>query len=53
MLVHVSIKMNPKMKKALEKLAESEYTSVSGLMKKAAGKLLKEHGVDWREEKDE
>jgi hypothetical protein len=53
MLVHVSIKMDPKMKEALEKLAKSEYTSVSGLMKKAAEKLLQEHGIDWREKKSD
>jgi predicted DNA-binding protein len=51
MLVNVSIKMPPKMKKALEKLAEKEFTTVSGLLKKAAEKYLQEHGIDWRKEK--
>ncbi len=50
MLVNVSIKMVPKMKKALEKLAEKEFTSVSGILKKAAEKYLKDNGIDWREE---
>ena len=36
------------MKKALENLAEREFTSVSGLLKKAAEKLLQEHGINWR-----
>ena len=49
----ISIKVDPRMKKALEKLAEKEFTSVSGLLKKGAEKVLQEHGVDWREEKDE
>jgi len=40
------------MKKALEKLAEKEFSSVSGILKKAAEKHLQEHGIDWREEED-
>ncbi len=46
----VTVKMPPAMKAALEKLAEKEFTSVSGLLKKAAEKILQEHGLDWREE---
>ena len=51
MLVNVTIKMPPEMKKALEKLAEKEFSSVSGILKKAAEKHLLEQGVDWREKK--
>ncbi|MBN1849410.1 MAG: ribbon-helix-helix protein, CopG family [Deltaproteobacteria bacterium] len=47
--MHVSIKMPPEMKKALEKQAEKEFTSISSLLKKAAEKYLQEHGVNWRE----
>ena len=36
MLVNVTIKMPPNMKKAIEKLAETEFSSVSGILKKAA-----------------
>jgi hypothetical protein len=50
MLINVTVKMPTEMKKALEALAEKEFTSVSGLLKKAAEKYLQEHGVDWREE---
>jgi Arc/MetJ-type ribon-helix-helix transcriptional regulator len=53
MLVNVTVKMPPNMKAALEKLAEKEFTSVSGLLKKAAEKILQEHGIDWREEGEE
>jgi len=53
MLVNVSIKMPPEMKDALEKLAEKEFSSVSGLLKKAAEKLLQEHGIDWRKEEED
>jgi predicted DNA-binding protein len=51
MLMHISIKVPPEMKTALEKQAEKEFTSVSGLLKKAAEKYLREQGVDWKEEK--
>jgi predicted transcriptional regulator len=51
MLVNVTIKMPPEMKKALEKLAEKEFSSVSGILKKAAEKYLLEHEIDWRDKK--
>ena len=48
MLVNVTIKMPPDMKKALEKLAEKEFSSVSGILKKSAEKYLLENEIDWR-----
>ena len=48
MLVNVTVKMPPNMKKALEKLAKQEFSSVSGILKKAAEKFLVEHDIDWR-----
>jgi Arc/MetJ-type ribon-helix-helix transcriptional regulator len=45
----VTVKMPAKMKAALEELADREFTSSSGLIKKAVEKLLLEHGIDWRE----
>lgn len=48
--MNVTVKMPPEMKKALEKLAENEFSSVSGILKKAAEKYLQEHGIDWRKE---
>jgi predicted transcriptional regulator len=48
MLVNVTVKMPPEMKKALEKLADKEFSSVSGILKKASEKYLKENGIDWR-----
>jgi predicted transcriptional regulator len=44
----ISIKTDPRMKKALEQLAEREFSSVSGILKKAAEKYLLEHDIDWR-----
>jgi hypothetical protein len=37
------------MKLALQELAEREFSSTSGLTKKAAEKLLLEYGINWRE----
>jgi predicted transcriptional regulator len=51
MLVNVTIKMPPEMKKALQKLAEKEFSSVSGILKKAAEKYLLEQGINWRDKK--
>ena len=48
MLVNVTVKMPPEMKKALEELAEKEFSSVSGILKKSAEKYLIENGIDWR-----
>lgn len=47
-----SIKLDPRMKKALERLAKKEFTSVASLLKKGAEKVLEENGIDWRKEKD-
>jgi hypothetical protein len=45
----ISIKVDPRMKKALEVRAELEFSSVSGILKKAAEKYLLEHNINWRE----
>ena len=50
MLVNVTIKMPPEMNKALEKIAEKEFSSVTGILKKAAEMYLLDQGIDWREE---
>jgi len=49
----ISIKADPRMKKALEKLAKQEFSSVSGILKKAAEKYMLENGIDWREDDTE
>ena len=48
--MNVTVKMPPEMKKALEKQAEKEFSSVSGILKKAAERYLQDQGVDWRRE---
>ena len=44
--MNVTVKMPPQMKKALEELAEKEFSSVSGILKKAAEKYLQDHDID-------
>ena len=44
----LSIKIDPKMKRALEELAENEFSPVSTIVKKAIDKYLQEQGIDWR-----
>ena len=52
MLTNLTIKIDPKMKEALQKQAKKDFCSVSGLMKRAAAQYLKERGVDWENEKE-
>jgi predicted transcriptional regulator len=51
MLIMVNIRIDPRMKAALEKLAEKQFISMSAVIKQAIEKHLQEHGIDWREEK--
>lgn len=53
MLEDVTVKMPPKLKMALVRLAEKELSSVSGILKKSAELYLKENGIDWRKESEE
>jgi predicted transcriptional regulator len=47
----ITLKIDPRMKKALKELADKQFISVSAAVKQAIEKHLKEHGVDWRKEK--
>ena len=47
----LSIKIDPKMKKALEELAEEEFSPVSTIVRKAIDKYLRENGKNWRDKK--
>ena len=49
----LSIKIDPRMKKAVEKLAEKEFSPVTTIVKKALDKYLREEGIDWRKESEE
>jgi predicted transcriptional regulator len=45
-----SIKLDPNMKQALEKLAKEQFVPVTSLIKQAIAKYLEEQGIDWRKE---
>ena len=48
-----SIKLDPRMKKALTKLAEQQMIPVTSVIKQAIDKHLKEYDIDWREDDPE
>ena len=51
-LIMISLKIDPLMKQALEKLAKEQFNSISGILKRAADEYLKRHNIDWRDEDD-
>ena len=52
MQIMLSIKLDPRMKAALKKVADKQFISVSAVVKQAVEKYLQEHGIsDWRKEK--
>jgi predicted transcriptional regulator len=52
MKVTLSFKVDPRVKGALEKLAQSENRSLSNYVITLLLKHLREHGIDWREEEE-
>ncbi len=46
----INIKIDPRMKKAIEKLAEQQLVNMSTVIRQAVDKHLKDHDVDWRKE---
>jgi len=50
MVAVINIKMDPKLKKALENFAQQQGISVSALIRQTMIKSLQEHDIDWREE---
>jgi predicted transcriptional regulator len=46
----VTLKVDPRMKAALKKLADKQFISVSAVLKQAAEKHLNDNGIDWRRE---
>lgn len=45
----INIKIDPKMKAAIQKAAEKQFISMSAFIKQAIEKSLQEQGFDWRE----
>ena len=50
MSVMINIKLDPRMKAAIQKAAEKQFISMSALIKQAAEKYLQEQGIDWRQD---
>ena len=51
MQVLLNLKVDPKMKAALKKIADKQFISVSAAVKQSIERYLQEWGVDWRKEK--
>ncbi len=49
----ISVKVDPRMKVALKKLADKQFITISSVIKQSAEKHLQENGIDWREESPE
>jgi hypothetical protein len=48
MQVLLNLKVDPRMKAALKKLADKQFISVSAAVKQAIERHLQDHGIDWR-----
>jgi predicted transcriptional regulator len=46
----MNIKFDPKMKKAIQELADKQLVTMTTVVRQAVDKHLKEHGINWREE---
>ena len=53
MQVLLTLKIDPRMKSALKRLADKQFISVSAAVKQAVEKHLQEHDIDWRKEGSE
>jgi hypothetical protein len=47
----ISLKIDPRMKKALQEHAEKQLLPMTVLIRQLIDKHLAEHGIEWREEK--
>ncbi len=50
MTVMINIKVDPRMRAAIEKAAEKQFTSMGSIIKQAIEKFLQDQGIDWRKE---
>jgi predicted HicB family RNase H-like nuclease len=46
----LNLKIDPRMKAALKKVADKQFISLSAATKQALEKYLSDRGVDWRKE---
>ncbi len=49
----LTVKVDPRMKKAIQKVAEKQFISMSAAIKQAIEKYLQSHGTNWQEEESE
>ncbi len=49
----INIKVDPRMRTAIQKVAEKQFTSMSAFIKQAIEKHLQDHGINWRKEPEE
>jgi predicted transcriptional regulator len=50
--IMITIKIDPRMKQALQKAAEKQLVSMTVLIRQLIDKHLTEHGINWREESE-
>jgi predicted transcriptional regulator len=53
MLTMINLKIDPRMKAAVQKVAEKQFISMSAAIKQAIEKYLQDQGVDWRDTQEE
>ncbi len=53
MKILVNIRMDSRLKKAIEKLAEQQGINFSAIMRQTMIEKLQSHDIDWREEEVE
>jgi len=53
MKIMITIKLDPRMKKGIEKLAEEQLVNMSTVIRQAVDKYLKEHDIEWRSDDTE
>jgi predicted transcriptional regulator len=52
MTIMINIKVDPKMRTAIKKLADQQFISMSAVIKQAIEKHLQDNAINWREEKE-
>ena len=48
--IMINIRIDPRLKKAIEKLANKQGINLSAIIRQTMAKHLQEHGIDWTEE---
>jgi predicted transcriptional regulator len=46
-LMMITLKIDPRMKQALENVAKKEFSTVSGIIKKSVQEYMEKQGIDW------